>query len=130
MVDTTTGYELLSFLDAYSGYNQIPMAIEDQEKTAFVTERGLYCYTVMPFGLKNAGSTYQRLVNKMFKRQIAKTMEVYVDDMVVKSKEKSQHFRHLEEVFNILKRYRMRLNPKKCAFGVSLRQFLWQIVNK
>ncbi|KAI5317940.1 hypothetical protein L3X38_037647 [Prunus dulcis] len=86
MVDATAGYELLSFLDAYSGYNQIPMAIENQEKTAFVTERGLYCYTVMPFGLKNVGSTYQRLVNKMFKSQIGKTMEVYIDDMVVPGK--------------------------------------------
>ncbi|KAI5318322.1 hypothetical protein L3X38_038030 [Prunus dulcis] len=126
MVDATTGYKLLSFLDAYSGYNQIPMAIEDQENT----ERGLYCYTVMPFRLNNAGSTYQRLVNKMFKSQIGKTMEVYIDDMVVKSQEKSQHIRHLEEVFNILRRYSMRLSPKKCAFGVSSGQFLGKIVNK
>ncbi|CAL9006169.1 unnamed protein product, partial [Prunus brigantina] len=71
------------------GYNQIPMAVEDQEKTTFITERGLYCYMVMPFGLKNAGSTYQRLVNQMFKDQVGKTMEVYIDDMVVKSAMKS-----------------------------------------
>ncbi|CAL2264371.1 unnamed protein product [Prunus armeniaca] len=89
MVDDTAGYELLSFLDAYSEYNQIPMAIEDQEKMAFITERGLYCYTMMSFGLKNAGLTYQRLVNKMFKSHIGKTMEVYIDDMVVKRQEKS-----------------------------------------
>ena len=84
-VDATAGYALLSFLEAYSGYNQIPMAVEDQEKTAFITECGLYCYTVMPFRLKNVDSTYQRLVNKMFKNQIGSTMEVYIDDMVVKS---------------------------------------------
>ncbi|KAI5324481.1 hypothetical protein L3X38_033554 [Prunus dulcis] len=96
MVDATAIYELLSFLRAYSGYNQIPIAIEDQEKTAFITERGLYYYTVMPFGLKNAGSSYQRLVNRMFKSQIDKTMEVYIDDIVIKNQEKSQHVRHLE----------------------------------
>ncbi|XP_070682894.1 uncharacterized protein [Malus domestica] len=129
-VDATAGYALLSFLDAYSGYNQIPMAVEDQEKTAFITERGLYCYTVMPFGLKNAGSTYQRLVNKMFKNQIGNTMEVYIDDMVVKSRERCQHIDHLRNTFDILRRYHMRLNLAKCAFGVSSGQFLGHIVNK
>ena len=100
------------------------MAIEDQEKMAFITKRGLYCYTVMPFGLKNAGSTYQRLVNKMFKNQIGSTMEVYIDDMVIKSRERSQHIDHLHDTFVILRRYRIRLNPTKCAFGVSSGQFL------
>ncbi|CAL2240742.1 unnamed protein product [Prunus armeniaca] len=90
-----TGYELLTFLDAYSGYNQIPMVVEDQEKTTFITERGLYCYVVMLFGLKNAGSMYQRLVNQMFKDQLGKIMEVYIDDMVVKSAVKTQHLSHL-----------------------------------
>ncbi|KAL5539002.1 hypothetical protein UlMin_044709 [Ulmus minor] len=75
LVDATAGHELLSFMDAYSGYNQIRMHQPDQEHTAFLTDQGLYCYKVMPFGLKNAGATYQRLVNKMFKQQIGKTME-------------------------------------------------------
>ena len=74
-------------MDAFSGYNQIKMAEEDQEKTAFIMSQGLYCYKVMPFRLKNGGATYQRLVNKMFSKQIRRNMEVYVDDMHIKSKE-------------------------------------------
>ena len=82
-MDSTTGHKLLTFMDAFSGYNQILMAEEDQEKTAFVTSQGLYCYRVMPFELKNAGATYQRLVNQMFKKQIGRNVEVYVNDMLV-----------------------------------------------
>jgi len=85
LVESTTGHEMLSFMDAFSGYNQILMNPDDQEKTSFITERGTYCYKVMPFGLKNAGATYQRLVNRMFKDLLGKTMEVYIDDMLVKS---------------------------------------------
>ena len=85
MVDATAGHELLSFMDAFSGYNQILMHPEDQEKTSFVTERGIFCYKVMPFGLKNAGATYQRLVNKMFSDYLSKIMEVYIKDMLIKS---------------------------------------------
>ena len=91
LMDSTAGHKLLTFMDAFSGYNQIKMAEEDQEKTAFITSQGLYCYKVMPFGLKNAGATYQRLVNKMFSQQIGRNMEVYVDDMLVKSKEELAH---------------------------------------
>ena len=83
LVDATAGHELLSFMDAYSGYKQIRMHEPYQIKTTF--DRGLYCYKVMSFGLKNAGATYQRLVNRIFADQIGKTMEVYVDDMLVKS---------------------------------------------
>lgn len=85
LVDGVFGYEVLSFLDAYLGYNQIPMYPPDREKTAFITERSNYCYEVMPFGLKNAGATYQRLMDRVFHNQIGKCMEVYVDDMVIKS---------------------------------------------
>ena len=87
LVDSIAGHKLLTFMDAFSGYNQIKMAEEDQEKTAFITSQELYCYKVMPFELKNAEATYQRLVNKMFNKQIGRNMEVYVDDMLVKSKE-------------------------------------------
>ena len=86
LVDTMTGHELLSFIDAYSGYNQILIYEQDEEHTSFITNHGLYCYKVMLCGLKNARVTYQRLVNIMFKNLIEKTMEVYVDDMLVKSK--------------------------------------------
>ncbi|KAL5580701.1 hypothetical protein UlMin_013143 [Ulmus minor] len=90
---------------------------------------GLYCYKVMPFGLKNAGATYQRLVNKMFKDQIGKTMKVYVDDMLVKSLKTEEHIQNLRETFEILRRYKMKLNPSKCAFGVSSGKFLGFMVN-
>ncbi|KAM1329273.1 hypothetical protein ACFX2F_013458 [Malus domestica] len=105
LIDSTAGCELLSFMDAYSGYNQILMNPPDQENTAFITDRGLYCYKVMPFDLKNAGETYQRLVNLMFTEQIGKSMEVYVDDMLVKSKHANQHITNLSETFTILKRF-------------------------
>ena len=85
IVDATVDHELLSFMDAFSGYNQISMDPEDQEKTSFVTGQGTYCYRVMPFRLKNAGATYQRLVNRMFQKKIGASMEVYIDDMLVKS---------------------------------------------
>ena len=89
LVDSTTGHKLLTFMDAFSEYNQIRMAEEDQEKTAFITSQGLYCYKVMPFGLKNVGATYQRLVNKMFSQQIGRNMEVYVDDMLLRVRKNS-----------------------------------------
>jgi hypothetical protein len=129
LVDSTSGYGLLSFMDAFSGYNQILMHPQDREKTAFITDRGLYCYKVMPFGLKNAGATYQRLVNKMFQAQIGRNMEVYVDDMLVKSKESRDHIRDLHEAFATLKQYGMKLNPSKCAFGVSSGKFLGYMVS-
>ena len=129
IVDATTGHELLSFMDAFSGYNQISMDPNDQEKTSFVTAQGTYCYRVLPFGLKNAGATYQRLVNRMFQKQIGATMEVYIDDMLVKSTTADLHIAHLSEVFQILRNYNMKLNPAKCAFGVSAGKFLGFIVN-
>ena len=95
IVDATAGHELLSFMDAFSGYNQISMDPDDQEKTSFVTAQGTYCYRVMPFGLKNAGATYQRLVNRIFQKQIGTTMEVYIDDMLVKSTTDELHISHL-----------------------------------
>ena len=102
---------------------------DDQDKTSFVTGQGTYCYWVMPFGLKNAGATYQRLVNRMFQRQIRASMEVYIDDMFVKSTTTELHIAHLAEAFQILKEYNMKLNPAKCAFGVSAEKFLGFIVN-
>ena len=129
IVDATAGHELLSFMDAFSGYNQISMDPDDQEKTSFVTAQGTYCYRVMPFGLKNVGATYQRLVNRMFQKQIGATMEVYIDDMLVKSITAGLHINHLFEAFQILRNYNMKLNPAKCAFGVSAGKFLGFIVN-
>ena len=105
LVDSTAGHKLLTFMDAFSRYNQIKMDEEDQEKTAFITSQGLYCYKVMSFGLKNAGATYQRLVNRMFNKQIGRNMEVYVNDMLIKSKEELAHLDDLKETFTNLKQY-------------------------
>ena len=95
IVDASVGHGMLTFLDAFSGYHKIPMYSSDAEKTAFITSHGLFCYNVMSFGLKNVRATYQRLVTKMFRPLLSKTMEVYIDDMLVKSKEHSDHATHL-----------------------------------
>ena len=102
LVDTTTRHELLSFMDAYSRYNQIRMYLEDEDKIVFTIDCGIYCYKVMSFDLKNAGATYQRLVNKVFAQLIGKTMEVYIDDMLVKSLRKEDHVSDLREMFALL----------------------------
>ncbi|KAI5323872.1 hypothetical protein L3X38_032945 [Prunus dulcis] len=130
LVDPTSGNQLLSFMDAYSGYNQIMMHEDDKAKTSFIIEKGTYCYKVMPFGLKNAGATYQRLVNKIFKERISKTMEVYVDDMLVKAPERADHIKNLAEAFSLLRKYNMKLNPSKCTFGVSSGRFLGYLVTQ
>ncbi|XP_027155826.1 uncharacterized protein LOC113756302 [Coffea eugenioides] len=130
LVDATVGFDVSCFLDAFKGYHQIEMAEEDREKTSFITEEGTYCYRTMPFGLKNAGATYQRLVNKLFQNQIGRSMEVYVDDMIVKSRTDQQLVPDLREILNILRESRMRLNPKKCTFGVRSGKFLGFLVSR
>ena len=99
IVDATASHELLTFMDAFFNYNQINMDPDDQEKTSFVTGQGTYYYRVMPFGLKNVGATYQRLVNRMFQKKIGTTMEVYINDMLVKSIIAELHIAHLSEAF-------------------------------
>ncbi|XP_048605535.1 uncharacterized protein LOC125583040 [Brassica napus] len=130
LVESTAGNEMLTFMDAFSGYNQIMMHPDDREKTTFITERGTYCYKVMPFGLKNAGATYQRLVNKMFTDKLGITMEVYIDNMLVKSLHAADHLCHLRDCFETLNKYDMKLNPAKCTFGVSSGEFLGYIVTQ
>ncbi|RVW72520.1 Transposon Ty3-I Gag-Pol polyprotein [Vitis vinifera] len=130
IVDSTVGQGMLSFLDAFSGYHQIPMAPTDEEKTTFITPHGLYCYKAMSFGLKNADATYQRLMTKIFKPLVDRTMEVYIDDIMVKSKTQEEHVLHLQEVFHLLRKYDMKLNPSKCAFGVSVGKFLRFMVSQ
>uniref|UniRef100_A0A2N9J6Z4 Integrase catalytic domain-containing protein n=1 Tax=Fagus sylvatica TaxID=28930 RepID=A0A2N9J6Z4_FAGSY len=109
---------------------KIVMDESDQEKTSFITSRGLFCYKVMPFGLKNAGGTYQRVMNRMFHDQIGRNVEVYVDDMLVKSKEEDGHLDDLRETFQTLRKYQMKLNPSKCAFGVYSGKFLSFVVSQ
>ena len=91
LVDATVGHPRISFLNAFQGYHQIPLALDDQEKTAFVTPIRNYHYKVVPFGLKNAGFTYQKMMTRMFESQLGKNIEIYIDDMVVKSKIVSEH---------------------------------------
>ncbi|KAM2403338.1 hypothetical protein ACFX1X_031108 [Malus domestica] len=102
----------------------------DKEKTAVVIERSTYCYKVMPFDLKNTEAIYQRLVNMIFKKQIRVTMEVYVDDIMVKGKQRLNHISNLAETFNIFRKYKMKLNLAKCTFGVSSGRFLGYLVTQ
>ena len=127
-MDATVGLSLMSFLDAFHGYHQIPLALEDQEKIAFITPIGNYHYKVMLFGLKNAGSTYQRMMTRMFEPQLGKNIEVYIDNMVVKSKLESEHVNNLGNIFEILRRHKLRLNASKCSFGVRSGKFLEYMV--
>ena len=98
--------------------------MDNQEKTAFVTPVGNYHYKVMPFGLKNAGSTYQRMMTRMFESQFGKNIEIYIDDMVVKSKVVSEHLGDLGNIFEVLRKYKLRLDASKCSFGVGFGQIL------
>ena len=130
LVDLTARLQLLSLMDVFSSYNQIKLDEVDQEKTLFVTSQGLFCYKVMSFGLKNMGATYQRLMNKMFACQIGRNVQVYVDDMLVKSIWEDDHLDDFKETFDTLRSYNIKLNPNKCAFGVMTRKFLGFLVSQ
>jgi hypothetical protein len=123
------GCDLLCFLDCYSGYHQIAIKEEDQEKTAFITPFGTYCYTTMSFGLKNAGATYQRAIQACFKKQLNKNVEAYVDDVVVKTRNSDTLIADLEETFASLREYQWKLNPNKCVFGVPSGKLLDFIIS-
>ncbi|XP_012843489.1 PREDICTED: uncharacterized protein LOC105963616 [Erythranthe guttata] len=117
-------------MDASQGYHQVRLDTIDQPKVSFITSGGTFCYQVMPFGLKNAGATYQRLVDKVFAKQLGRNLEVYVDDMLVKSRKATSHIDDLAETFLTLRRYGMKLNPAKCSFGVCTGKFLGYMVTK
>jgi hypothetical protein len=129
VIDSTAGCDLLCFLDCYSGYHQIAIKEEDQEKTVFITPFGAYCNTTMSFGLKNTGATYQRAIQKCFKAQLNKNVEAYVDDVVVKTKNSDTLIADLEETFASLREYRWKLNPNKCVFGVPSGKLLGFIIS-
>ncbi|XP_066163778.1 uncharacterized protein [Oryza sativa Japonica Group] len=129
LVDSTAGCELLSFLDAYSGYHQISMAREDEEKTAFITPFGVFCYVKMPFGLITAGNTFQRTVQGALSNQLGNNVEAYVDDIVVKTKKSDSLIDDLRETFDNLRQYRLMLNPQKCTFGVPSGKLLGFLVS-
>nr|GEZ16395.1 hypothetical protein [Tanacetum cinerariifolium] len=114
--------------DAYKGYHQIRMAREEEEKTSFHTEQGTFCYEKMPLGLKNAGATYQRLMDNMFQGQLGRNIEIYVDDMVIKINNEGSLITDITETFDTLREANMKLNPKKCTFGVETGRFLGYMI--
>jgi hypothetical protein len=130
IVDSTAGCETLSFLDAYSGYHQIKMKESDQLATSFITPFGMYCYTTMPFGLRNAGATYQRCMNHVFGEHIGRTVEAYVDDIVVNTRKASDLLSDLDITFRCLRAKSVKLNPEKCVFGVPRGMLLGFIVSE
>jgi hypothetical protein len=129
IIDSTAGWTRLSFLDVYSGYNQIKLKKEDEEKIVFITPYGVFCYQVMPFGLKNAGATYQRMMQNCLESQIGRNIQVYIDDMVITTRKEESLISDLQETFNNLNRYKLKLNPTKCSFGMSAGQLLRFLVS-
>jgi hypothetical protein len=129
IIDSTVGCARLSFLDAYSGNNQIKLKKEDEEKIAFITPYGLFCYQVMPFGLKNAGATYQRMMQNCLGSQIGHNIQIYIDDVVITTRNEESLISDLKETFDNLDRYKLKLNPIKCSFGVSVGQLLGFLVS-
>jgi len=116
LVDSTAKSKVFSFMDGFSGYNQIKLAPEDREKTSFITPWGTFCYRVMPFGLINVGATYQRGITTIFHDMIHSEIEVYVDDMIIKSITEEEHVEYLLKMFQRLRKYKLWLNPNKCTF--------------
>jgi hypothetical protein len=130
IIDSTIGRGHLSFLDAYSGYNQISLKVEDEDKTVFITPHGVYCYMMMPFGLKNVGATYQRCMQTCLKEQIGHNIEVYIDDIIIKYTKADSLINDLQETFANLDRYSIKLNLKKCSFGVPIAQLLGYLISE
>ena len=126
LVDSTANNELLSFMDGFSEYNQILIVVDDLSKTAFrcPDSLGKFEWLVMPFGLKNAGATYKRVMNAIFHDMLGHHMGIYIDDIVVKSKKVDEHVNHLRKSFERMKLHQLKLNPLKCAFGVKVGNFL------
>jgi hypothetical protein len=129
LINAAAGHKMLSFMDGNDGYNKIFMAPKDMNKTAFRVPGavGLFEYLVMTFGLKNAGATYQRAMNYMFHDLISKLVEIYIDDVVVKSALAEGHLGDLRQVLEQTREFRLRM---KCAFGVSAGQFLGFLVHE
>jgi hypothetical protein len=129
VVDLTAGCVLLYFLDCYSGYHQIALKEEDQIKTTFITPFGTYAYKTMSFGLRNAGATYQHAIQMCFADQLHRNVEAYVDDVVIKTRNPEKLIADLDEMFNSLRKFRWKLNPTKCVFGVPSRKLLGFIIS-
>jgi len=118
MIDNSCGFERMSFMDGFSGYNQIKMCPGDEKHTSFQTPLGVYCYTMKPFRLKNAGATYQRPMSIIFRDHLRKTVECYVNDIAVKNHDKNDHLHDLRTMFDIMRGHRLKMNPTKSFLGV------------
>jgi hypothetical protein len=129
IIDSTAGCARLSFPDAYSGYNQIKLKKEDEENTTFIMPYVVFCYQVMPFGLKNTGATYQWMMQNCLGSQIGRNIQVYIDDVVITTRKEESLIDNLKETFNNLDMYKLKLNPTKCSFGVSSGQLLGFLVS-
>ncbi|WKA06492.1 hypothetical protein VitviT2T_024388 [Vitis vinifera] len=130
LVNSIASHLMLSFMDGFFEYNQILMALEDMEKTTFIIECSTYCCRVMPFGLKNAGATYQRATTTLFHDMMHKDVEAYVNDMIVKSRVKTYHLATLKKFFERIWKFRLRVNPNKCTFGVTFGKLLGHMVSE
>lgn len=130
LVDNITKFKVFSFMDKFSGYNEIKMAPRDMEKTTFITPWGTFYYRVMHFSLKNGGETYQRAMTTLFHDMMHKEIEIYVDDMIAKPRDEEEHVEHLLKLFQRLRKYKLRLNPNKCTFGVRSGKLLGFIVSE
>ena len=130
LVDNTAKHSLFSFIDGFSSYNQIRTAPENMEKTTFLTMSGIFCYKVMPFGLKNVGATYQRAMVTLFHDMMHKEIEVYVDDMIAKFQGEDDHVVNLRKLFERLRKFQLKLNPAKCTFGATSEKLLGFVVSK
>ena len=130
LVDNTAKHSLFFFMDEFSGYNQIRMAPKDMENTIFLTMWGTFSYKVMPFGLKNVGTTYQRVMVTLFHDMMHKKIEVYVDDMIAKSQGEDDHVVNLRKLFERLRKFQLKLNPAKCTFGATSEKLLRFVVSK
>jgi hypothetical protein len=129
LVDQAARSEMLRFLDCFSGYHQIWMRKEDEEFTSFITPFGTYCFVRMTDELRNAGTIFVRMTSTVLKSQISKNFIAYVDDIVVKSKKRQDHIQDLQETFTNLRKENLKLNPKKCIFGVQKGKILGRIVS-
>jgi len=129
-VQSLEGFQLKCFLDAYKCYHQVQMKREDEVKTAFHTETGTFYYLEMSFGLKNAGATYQTLIDKVFNDQIGRNIDVYAEDMVVKCRNEEALLHDVEETFQMIAKAKMKLNPSNCTFGIEEGKFLGYQISK
>jgi hypothetical protein len=129
IVDSTSGYDLLCFLDAYSGFHQIPMSREDEESVASITVDGLFCYVSMPYGLKNVLPTFVRAMHKTFGDLIRDLVEVYVNDIIIQVKSCASLLDNLALVFDRLRLTRAKLNPDKYVFEVTVGKLLSFLVS-